>query len=215
MKVGLGLLVGLIVLYILMFTDLKNFVSVENVESFLAPYGMLGPLVFCLIYIALILVFFPAAALTVLAGILFGALWGTVYVVIAATIAAGLAFLISRYFSSNLDFIRKHRYVEGLVKRVEKQLGEKGLQTFIILRLLYLPYMALSYASGLVRSAKLWEFSVATFLTNIVGSFTFAYFGSSIRSGPRALILPVILIGLTLLVPKIVKKLQRKKIVET
>ncbi len=77
--------------------------------------------------------------------------------------------------------------------------------------------MGLSYAAGLVRTAKLKDFALATFLTNIIGSFSFVYFGSQLDAGWKALILPIGLILLTLLIPKIVKKYQKKdlqKIVE-
>jgi len=150
----------------------------------------------------------PAVLFTVLAGVLFGILWGTVYVVIAATIAAIIGFQIARKFK--ITSKSRNKIIRKLVDQCDNHCRNNGLQAFIILRLLYLPYMPLSYAAGLVKSARLRDFTVATFLTNIIGSFTFVYFGSNLDKGLKGLLLPGILIALTLLIPRIVKKFKKE-----
>lgn len=196
--------------YLLFLSPIREQLTIENVTQFVESFGMLGPLVFILIYIVALLIFLPATLFTIAGGFLFGLWWGVFYVVIAATIAAVLGFLIARKFSSQWNFAESNALIQKIVSKCEGQCEENGLQTFIILRLLYLPYMALSYAAGLVKTAKLRDFALATFLTNIVGSFSFAYFGSQLDSGWKGLLLPVSLIVLTLLVPKVVTYFQKK-----
>jgi uncharacterized membrane protein YdjX (TVP38/TMEM64 family) len=198
--------------YLLTTNSLNEVFKFENIANLVDSSGMYGPLIFVVIYIVGLLMFVPASLFTIAGGLLFGALWGTFYVVFAATIAAGIGFLIARKFSHKFDFARSNYFTKKLVLKCEGQCEEKGLQTFIILRLLFVPYMALSFAAGIVRTAKFNDFLLATFLTNIVGSFSFAYFGSQLNAGWRALIVPAILIALTLFIPKIVKRYQKEKV---
>lgn len=65
--------------------------------------------------------------------------------------------------------------------------------------------MPLSYAAGLVRTAKLRDFALATFLTNIIGGFVFVYFGDQLGSGLKNLLLPASLIIISLLIPRIIR----------
>ena len=212
LKVAMTFIILLIVAYIVLMSPLRDFITVENIISFVDGFGMWGPLIFMLIYIIGLLVFVPATLFSIAGGFIFGLWEGVLYVVIAATIAASLGFLIARKFSSNWNFAKSNKLTTMIVSTCEGHCEERGLQTFIILRLLYLPYMALSYAAGIVKTAKLRDFILATFLTNILGSFSFAYFGSQLDAGFKALILPVVLIILTLLVPMIVKKFYKKGI---
>ena len=200
-----------VMIYFVSMSPIKDLFTVDNIVSSVDGFGMYGPLLFMLVYIVGLLVFVPASLFTIAGGLLFGVAWGTFYVVFAATIAAGIGFLISRKFSSKLDFLVNNQFTKKIVSKCETQCEEHGLQTFIILRLLYVPYMAFSYAAGIIKTAKFKDFVLATFLTNIVGSFSFAYFGSQLNGGWRALILPLTLIMLTLLIPKIVKKFQKDK----
>ncbi len=212
LKTVIALIVLLIVFYIAFMSPLQNLITLENITSIVNEFGIWGPLIFMLMYIVGLLVFVPASLFTIAGGFLFGLWWGVFYVVIAATISAGLGFIISRKFSSKWNFTTSNKLTTRIVSTCEEQCKKNGLQTFVILRLLYLPYMALSYACGVVKTAKLGDFLLATFLTNIVGSFSFAYFGSQLNAGWKALILPVMLIILTFFVPMIVKKFQKKKL---
>ena len=195
--------------YLFFFSPIREIVTLDSITSFVESFGMLGPIVFILIYIIGLLLLIPATLFTIAGGFLFGLFFGVVYVVIAATIAAVLGFLISRKFSSKWNFVTSNVLTQRIVSKCEGHCEDNGLQTFIILRLLYIPYMPLSYAAGLVKTAKLQDFTLATFLTNIVGSFSFAYFGSQLDAGLKGMIIPIVLIILTLCVPKIVKKFDK------
>lgn len=198
-----------IVLLIFLFPKLKTVASVETIRGLIEPFGVLAPLAFGVLYIFSVLFFVPATAFTIAAGVLFGTWLALGIVLVAALVSAGLAFLIGRKFSDHIPKV-KTGLIRKLQDRVDKECHENTFQAILILRLLYFPYIALSYAAGLVKTAKLGQFLLATFLGNIVGSFVFVYLGDSLSKGPKALIIPAVLIVVTLLIPRVVKKLTGK-----
>ncbi len=203
-----AVLVAAVALYT--FTPLKTLLTEEAIRSFLAPFGMFAPVAYGVLYFILVLLLLPASVFTVLAGLLFGKFVGTTIVVIAATLAAGLAFILSRYFGEGAaKKLVRSPALGKWVKKIEKQCAVNGFQFFFIMRCLFLPYMLVSYACGLVECAKLRDFVTATFLTNVIFSFMFVYLGDSLLKGPKALILPVIMVVLALQVPRVVKKYKK------
>ena len=213
-KWGILLLLIAGVVYAYFLTPLKSYLTQEFISNFINQFGIFAPFVFIIIYIIALLFFIPSIIVTLLGGILFGLLYGTIYVVIAATISAAIGFTITRKLSDKFGSKSgSHRFNNKLVQKLVDQCNHhcerNGIQAFFILRFLGLPYMPLSYAAGLVKSARLKDFIIATFFSNIVGSFTFVYLGSQLQNGLKALIIPIALIGLTLLIPRIVKKFQK------
>lgn len=199
-----------VILGIIFYPKLSAIANVDALRTTIEPYGVLAPVLFGIIYIISGLLFLPLSVFSVAGGILFGTLNGLIIVLIAATIAGALAFLISRQFSNYIPEA-KAGLIHKLQNTVEKRLEKNTFQAIAILRLLYLPYIGLSYAAGLVKTAQFWPYVWATFLTNIAGSFVFVYLGDQLDKGLTALIIPVVLIALTLLVPKIVKQFVNQK----
>lgn len=197
------LIVGaLIVLtFIALFFNPLEYISTDKISTFISSFGIFGPLVFGLLYIIISLFGISAAALTILAGVLFSLPVAMSVVVISATIVATLGFLISRYFSKYLP-----NKGSKLVKKIEEKCEKNGFLAIAVLRLLFLPYMPLSYAAGLVKKLKLRDFVLATFLTNIFGSFFFIFLGYSLtKSLPYVIVAIILLIGF-FQIPKLLKK---------
>lgn len=204
-KIGIGLSAVVLLFYLFRFSPLKDALSIDSIQTFLQGFGMWGPVVYIVMYIVLTVMFFPASVLTISGGFVFGLFWGTIYAIIGATIAATVAFLIARYLAK--DWVEK---TSGKTfKKYNKKLSEKGFETVAILRLLFLPYIPLSYAAG-ASSVSLVAFILATFLTNIPGGFAFAYLGQSITN-PKTIAIAVVMIVLVMMIPKLVKKILAKK----
>lgn len=200
-----------IILFLLIYPNLAPLVDdIDALRSTLAPFGWLASLTFIVISIIAGILFLPLSAFAVAGGILFGTLWGLLLVLFAATISAALAFLIARQFSDLVPRAKKG-FIQKLQRAIERRLHKNTFQTIFVLRLLYLPYIGLSFAAGLVRTCKFWPFVWATFFTNIVGSFVFVYFGDQLGRGIHAFIIPAILIALSMLIPYIIKKFVKKK----
>lgn len=201
-----GILGIIIVLGIVFYPNLTANANVEALRSIIEPYGILAPAIFALIYIVSGIFFLPLTVFSVAGGVLFGTFGGLITVLISATLVGAFAFLIARQFNKYIPKA-KAGVIYKLENTIEKQLDQSTFQTTMVLRLLYMPYIALSYATGLVKTAKFWPYLGATFLTNIAGSFVFVYLGDQLDKGLTALIIPLVLIALTLLIPKIAKRL--------
>jgi len=132
-----------------------------------------GPLLYILIYAIRPVTFFPATALTILAGIFFGFVWGTAYTLVAATLAAAVAYAVGRFFGSDLrlENTRLGNWVTAL--------RENTFSAVLTTRLLFLPFDLLSYAAGILRTPFL-PFVGATFLGIILGTATFVSIGASL-----------------------------------
>ena len=133
-----------------------------------------GPLLYILIYAIRPVTFFPATALTILAGIFFGLVWGTVLTVIAATLAAGVAYMVGRFFGANLKLERT-----ALGNSITA-LRENTFSAVLTMRLIFLPFDLVSYAAGILRT-KFVPFILATFIGIILGTATFVSIGASLN----------------------------------
>ena len=193
------LLVGVLA-FTLRSPSVRNAVSPEFLQSEIELYGMAAPVVFMGLYVLLTIFFFPASVLTVGGGVLFGVVWGTVYTIIAATMAAMAAFQLARWMGKPCIANKLGPRLKGL----ESKMSNDGFWSMVVLRLLFLPYIALSYTAGLTRM-RLVDFSLATFLTNIPGSLAFTFFGASLGE-PNKILLGIVYIGLVLCIPIAVKR---------
>ena len=174
------------------FFDLKQYADPEYLKSLIVSFGIFAPLIFMGIYYGLTLMFVSAAAFTIIAGLLFGKLWGSIYVVIAATLSAQTAFYIARHLGKDVLKTLPKKGIGDLVHSMENKLQKNGFQSLFIMRCMFLPYIPLSYATGLIQKAKAQDFFFATLLTNMIFSPAFVFFGDSLLKGPQALILPII-----------------------
>jgi len=205
MKLGILLLLILGIYLLYRYTPLAGFLQPSNLRSWIEGFGIFGPVIYGLLYVMLTVVLFPASVLTIMGGVIFGTLLGMFYTIIAATLAATVAFYIAKYFGRGVV----ERFLKGKLKTLDKKLEKGGFYTMVILRLLYIPYIPLSYAAGFSKM-RARDFVLATFLTNIPGSFAFSYLGGSLGD-PRSIVFAVILVILVLMIPKVVKRFQKKK----
>jgi uncharacterized membrane protein YdjX (TVP38/TMEM64 family) len=169
---------------------------------------------FILLYITVVALSIPGAAvLSLAAGFLFG-LWGLLYVNIGATIGAIAAFLAARYLIG--DWLQK-RYAEKLAS-FNKEIAENGYNYLLTLRLIPIfPFFLVNIFAGITR------IPLATYTwTTIVGiapaSFVFIYAGCQLGSIDKPediifwkILLAFVLFGLLALSPVLLKKLMKNK----
>ncbi|MGB7337485.1 MAG: VTT domain-containing protein [Phototrophicaceae bacterium] len=140
-----------------------------------------GPLLYIGIYLLRPLIFFPATLLTLLAGNIFGLWFGFLYALIAGTASSLVPYAIGRWFSSEEE--AKKEAIDGEESRITKFLGllrKNPFQAVLTMRLLFLPYDAVSLVVGGLRIAVL-PFIFATAIANLGGTFAFVAAGSSIE----------------------------------
>ncbi len=182
--------------------------SSERLTDYIDGLGILGPVVFILIFTVTPTLLLPALPLTIAAGILFGPFWGVVYVSIGATSGATLAFLVARLLGRKwAKKILKKSGLRSLDKRVKKD----GWKIVAITRLIPLfPYNLLNYAFGL-SGIGLKTYVVTSFIFMLPATIAYVVFSSSIPDIARGRLSWQLVAGLGLIAVLSVAALVYKK----
>ena len=145
--------------------------------GFLSAEGAYGPLLFIALYVVRPLIFFSATLLSVAAGFLFGPVMGVAYTVVGANLGASLAYVLGRYFGSELLQSTASDQV-GTLQRYADRMRKHGFATVLTMRFLFVPYDLVNYGAGLLR-VGFPAFLLATILGTLPGTVSFVLFGAS------------------------------------
>lgn len=137
-----------------------------------------GPLLYIVIYLLRPLILFPASLLTILAGSIFGLAFGFLWGLIAGTLSAAIPYIVGRWFSGDERQVVADENANAL-QRFIGLMKRNPFQTVLTMRLLYLPYDAVSVVAGNLRIPFV-SFALATAIGNIGGSFSFVSIGASV-----------------------------------
>ena len=136
---------------------------------------MWGPVIFIIIYIVACILLFPAAILTLGAGVIFGVVKGSVIVSISATLGATAAFLVGRYLAGT-----GCRKIEGNRKfqSIDEAVAREGWKIVGLTRLSpVFPFVLLNYAYGLTK-VSLRDFFFASWIGMMPATVMYVYIGS-------------------------------------
>lgn len=157
---------------------------VLGLQHTVARMGVLGGVVFALIYVVAALLLVPGAVLTIAAGVVFGVVWGTLLVSAASTVAAAAAFLIARYLA--------RARVEKMARRHEKfaaidrAIREKGWKVVALLRLSpVVPFSLSNYLYGLT-AVGFWRYLFASWAAMLPGTVLYVSLGAAGRAAVGA-----------------------------
>jgi len=137
--------------------------------------GILGSLLFIIIYNVATLLFIPGSLLTMKGGCLYGTVLGTFYVLIAAILGAIFAFLLGRYFCRDLVLKKLEKYPK--FKAVDRAIAQEGWKIVFLMRLSPLfPFNLLNYLLG-ITTISLRDYLIGS-LGMFPGVFAYVYIGS-------------------------------------
>jgi uncharacterized membrane protein YdjX (TVP38/TMEM64 family) len=204
---------------------LDDYVSFEQLErnraqllAFVERHPVLAPLVFMLIYAAVIALSIPGGAiLTMAGGFLFGVVAATCYVVIAATCGATVVFLIAR---TALGDSLRHKAGPAM-RRMEAGFRENALSYLLFLRLIpVFPFWLVNLVPAFL-GVPLRTYMLATLVGIIPGSLVYASVGNGLgavfEAGGRPdlaiifkpeIILPIIGLAVLAILPVAYKKIK-------
>jgi uncharacterized membrane protein YdjX (TVP38/TMEM64 family) len=186
--------------------------------EFVDRHALLAPLLFMVIYAAVIALSIPGGAvLTMAGGFLFGVALGTLYVVVAATVGASLVFLAAR--TALGDSLR--RKAGPWMRRMEAGFRENALNYLLFLRLIpVFPFWLVNLVPALL-GVPFATYVGATFVGIIPGSLVYASVGNGLGAvfdagqSPDlgiifrpAIILPIIGLAVLAILPVAYKKLR-------
>jgi uncharacterized membrane protein YdjX (TVP38/TMEM64 family) len=157
---------------------------IEGLSNWVQKFGVWGPVVYGLIYVAAVVALMPGAALTLAAGALFGLVAGTITVSLASTTGAALAFLIARYLARDAvaRWVRRYPRFEA----IDQAVGEGGWKIVALLRLSpAVPFNLQNYLYGLT-GIRFWPCVLTSWATMLPGTLMYVYLGAVGRAGLEA-----------------------------
>lgn len=177
-----------------------------RVESWVAKYGMWGPLVIILAMIVqLILIFIPSVLIMVIAVLAYGPYIGTLISVVGILVAASLGYLIGDYFG---EFTIERIIGKTTAEKIEAFVKRYGIWTIIVVRASpFLSHDAVSLIGGVVEMSYK-RFIIATLVGSLPLLLLVAIFGQSMES-----LKPGLIIGSVISIVYIIldKRRERKK----
>lgn len=191
--------------------DLTVADSVKNIAVLLTD-SFFGPLGYMLIYAIRPLLFFPATILTLLGGFIFGPV-GILYTIVGSNASAMVTFGIGWFFGKD---ILNNEEETGIIQKYTQRMRENSFETVLIMRLVFLPYDLVNYASGFLKINWL-AFLAATAIGSVPGTISFVLFGASfgtldellagdIRLNPITVMASVVIIAASIALSRTVKK---------
>ena len=148
-----------------------------DLRAWVKSLGLWGPLVYCVLFIVLTMLFFPESVIAIAAGTLFGFWMGILWVVVAGTIGAMLMFLLSRKLLYKPVRRRMERHPKLMA--FDDAAGREGFKLMFLLRLAPVNYSLLCYILS-VSSAKFRPYALAC-LGMFPGNISTVYFGFTAR----------------------------------
>jgi uncharacterized membrane protein YdjX (TVP38/TMEM64 family) len=146
---------------------------IPEVERYISGLGLWGPVIFTILFIALMPFFVPNASFALIAGALFGLWWGTVIVVIAGLISELVLFSLGhKVLRARVDYTLK-QYPKLLA--IRKALIKKPIKLMILLRLSPIPFTPICYLLSTTRIS--YRKYILGYVGFIPGNFVTVYFG--------------------------------------
>ena len=205
------ILVGIIIT--VCYLHLDQYLEKEHLQQVIAAYGIWGPAVYVLIWIAAPPLFLPGLPIGLAGGIVFGPFWGVIYTIFGSTAGATLAFLVARYLAR--DWVAA-KLAGTRLATLDDKVGQQGWKVVALTRLVPLfPYNLLNYAFGLTK-ISLTAYVLTTFLFMLPMTVAIIYFSANILDLLRGkitwgVVIGIILIALVGLIPVFYKKLRVRR----
>ncbi|RSK29069.1 TVP38/TMEM64 family protein [Bacillus sp. HMF5848] len=190
---------------------LNQLKDVEAMQAWFEGFGVLGYIIFILVFIAVAVFMLPASLLTIVAGITFGSVKGGLLALIGATLGAMAAFLIAKYVARKM-IVEKFQD-NAIFKKIDVGVEKNGVSFLILSRLVpVFPYNVQNYAYG-VTSIPFMKYSLVSLVTMAPGAFIYAFMAGQIVTEGMSfkLLIQFALAGIILFLVSLIPKYIAKK----
>lgn len=174
-KIKLFIFIALILVAMIAAWQLNAAQHLKSALAWIEGLGVIGPVVYILLYAFATVAFLPGLILTIGGGVVFG-FAAIPYVAIGATLGAALAFLIGRYLAR--DAIQSKVEESKNFAAIDQAVGEQGWKIVGLARLSpVFPFNLLNYALGLTQ-VRFWHYFFATAVGMLPGIALYVYIGT-------------------------------------
>lgn len=144
--------------------------------AWIGGLGLLGALLFVVLYVGASVFFIPGSLLTLGAGAVYGVIKGTVLVSVASTLGATAAFLVGRYLAR--DWVARKIAGNARFRAVDEAVAREGWKIVGLTRLSpVFPFVLLNYAYGVTR-VSVRDYVLASWIGMLPGTVLYVYLGS-------------------------------------
>jgi len=166
---------ALLVLLIIGYRTLPIDEWISTFQSWVQGYGMLGWLIFIVVYAVTTFALLPGSFLTLAAGVIWG-LWAFPIVIVGATIGSAISFIAARHWFH--DRVQEKVQSYPRFNAVNQAIGEEGWRVVALLRLSpALPFSLQNWFLG-VTPVGFWPSQIATFFGIMPGTLLYIWIGS-------------------------------------
>lgn len=157
--------------------------ALDAAQDAMAELGVLGPVLFVLLYVAATVLFVPGSALTLFAGVQWDVALGTAIVSVASTAGAAAAFLVGRHLAR--DWVKGRIAGQPMFAAIDRVVARRGFRIVLLTRLSpVLPFNLLNYAYG-VTSVPFGHFVLASWIGMLPGTVLYVYLGRAAAVAAR------------------------------
>jgi uncharacterized membrane protein YdjX (TVP38/TMEM64 family) len=145
-------------------------------QGWIKGLGLLGPVVFVLLYVIATVLLIPGSALTLAAGAIFGLWVGAATVIVGANLGALCSFLLAK--TKLRAKVSEWAAANPKFAALDRAIGQNGFKMVTLTRLSpAFPFTLLNYLLG-VTSVKTIPYVLANSLGMLPATFLYVYFGS-------------------------------------
>lgn len=186
--------------------------DIDKLREIILNYGFLGHLILIGIFTVFTLIGTPLSLLITITGVIFGIRNGFFISLIFLTLAGSIAFLISKFLKSKLIKNTSDEETKNIIIKIrdiiENHLKKSEILSVVLMRLMFLPYIETSFASGLVSKLRFSSFFIGTFLINILYCIIYLFIGERITQNFKWFGLGIFIIIIILMIPRLLKYLK-------
>ncbi len=175
-KVLLGIFVvsGIFIVLRILKVDFSQ-TSQEDIKQWVESLGILGPVVYIVVYIIRPFILLPAAIYSASAGVIWG-LKGFIYVQIGANLSAIGEFLIARYLARQAIESK----LKGKIAKLDQRIEKHGFLTVLLVRLVPNVAWDIQNLSLGLTKVKFRDYFLATLIGIMPASFALVYGGEAV-----------------------------------
>lgn len=151
----------------------RNHFDPAMLDTWLASFGVVGPLVYVMLFAIGTVAFVPGSLFALAGGAVFGPVWGSILNLLGASLGASLAFLFGRYLAG--DWVS--RKTGGSLRKLVSGVDAEGWRFVAFVRLVAVfPFNLTNYALGLTRIGFL-SYVITSLICMAPGAIAFTWIG--------------------------------------